>query len=137
MASSSWALQKAVFAALTGDTSLISAIGAGKVFDDVPRTAEFPYVTFAQSQVRDWATGTDPGHEHVLTLHVWSRENGRREVHEVMDLLISALHEAHLNLAGHRLINLRHEFSEARREADGETYRGIVRYRAVTEPDTE
>ena len=37
-------------------------------------------------------------------------------------------------LTGHRLINLRHEFSEARRDPDGETTHGIARFRAVTEP---
>jgi len=36
-------------------------------------------------------------------------------------------------LSGHRLINLRHEFSEARRDSDGETFHGIARFRAVTE----
>ncbi len=135
MASASWALQKAVFAALSGDSALTSVIGSGRIYDDVPRDTEFPYVTFGQSQVRDWSTGTDDGLEHVFTLHVWSRENGKREVHEVMDLLMSALHQAPLALTAHRLVNLRHEFSEARRETDGETYRGLVRYRAVTEPD--
>lgn len=84
--------------------------------------------------MRNWSTGTDDGHEHVFTLQVWSRENGRREVTEAMGLLEDALHDVNLALDGHRLVNLRHEFSESRREIDGETYRGIIRYRAVTEP---
>jgi hypothetical protein len=46
----------------------------------------------------------------------------------------TALHDQALSLAGHRLVNLRHELSEARREPDGDTTHGIVRYRAVTEP---
>jgi hypothetical protein len=37
-------------------------------------------------------------------------------------------------MSGVRLVNLRHEFSEVRRDADGETSRGLVRFRAVTEP---
>ncbi|WP_425283503.1 hypothetical protein [Methyloceanibacter superfactus] len=32
------------------------------------------------------------------------------------------------------MVNLRHEYTEARLDADGETLHGIVRYRAVTEP---
>ncbi len=39
-----------------------------------------------------------------------------------------------LTLAGHRLVNLRQEFAEHRREPDGETIHGIARFRAVTEP---
>lgn len=134
MTSATWALQKAVFTALSGSASLSSLIGAGKIYDDVPRDADFPYLTFGQSQVRDWSTASDTGHEHIFTLHVWSRENGRREVQEVMGVLEEVLHDTELMLDGHRLINLRHEFAESRRELDGDTYRGIIRYRAVTEP---
>ena len=52
-----------------------------------------------------------------------------------MSAVRDALHEAELALAGHRLINLRHEVSEASRDPDGETYHGIVRFRAVPEPE--
>ncbi len=48
----------------------------------------------------------------------------------------AALHDQDLTLAGHRLINLRHEFSEARRDSDGETFHGIARFRAVTEVES-
>jgi hypothetical protein len=44
------------------------------------------------------------------------------------------LHDQPLTLVDHDLVNLRHEFSEARPDPDGDTYHGIVRYRAVTEP---
>jgi hypothetical protein len=39
-----------------------------------------------------------------------------------------------VTLVDHELVNLRHEFSEARPDPDGDTFHGIVRYRAVTEP---
>jgi hypothetical protein len=45
-----------------------------------------------------------------------------------------ALHEAELAVAGHRLVNIRHEASEALRDPDGETFRGVIRFRAVLEP---
>lgn len=136
MPSSGWALQKAVFEALSADVDLTALIGADKIFDDVPRNAEYPYVTFGLSQLRDWETGTETGQEHLFSLHVWSRENGRKEVYETLGLLQSVLHDASLTLEGYRLINIRYEFSEARRETDGETYRGLVRFRATTEPIT-
>lgn len=134
MASAGWALQKAVYVALAEDASVTALIGAGKIFDDVPRDAEFPYVVFGPGLERDWSAGGDAGHEHVLVLHVWSRHSGRRQTFEVMDAVRAALHDLALTLDGHRLINLRHEMSEARRDEDGETYQGIVRFRAVTEP---
>jgi hypothetical protein len=39
-----------------------------------------------------------------------------------------------LPLSDHDLVNLRHEFAEVRLDPDGDTFHGIVRYRAVTEP---
>ncbi len=134
MASASWALQQAIFAALTADTGLTSLLGGNRVYDDVPARAEFPYVTFALTNERDWGTGSEDGSEHLLTLHVWSRGSGRRQAHEIMGALRRVLHDAALTLTGYRLVNLRHEFSETRRDPDGETYHGITRYRAVTEP---
>ena len=134
MASAGWALQQAVFAALTNDAALLALLGAPRIWDDVPVRAEFPYVTFAQGAERDWSAGSDDGCEHTLTLHVWSRAGGRKEAHEIMGAVRAVLHDAGLTLSGHRLVNLRHESSEARRDADGETTHGIVRFRAVTEP---
>ena len=134
MASASFALQTAIFSKLTSDAGILGLLGGPRVYDDVPSRSAFPYMTFGQTTERDWSTGTEPGHEHIFTLHVWSRARGRKEADEVMAAVEAALHNAALTLAGHQLINLRHEFSDARREPDGETYHGIARYRAVTEP---
>lgn len=134
MPSSSWALQQAIHAAVAADSGIAALIGPPRLFDDVPQGTPYPYLTLGQSAVRDWSTASDTGDEHTLTLHVWSRAGGRRETHEIMGALRAALHDRPLALAGHRLINLRHQISEARREPDGDTYHGIVRFRAVTEP---
>lgn len=134
MSSAGWALQKSVFASLTGDATVTALLGGTRVYDDVPRGVDYPYLTFGQSTARDWSTGGEDGQEHIFTLHVWSRANGRRQTHEIMGAVRDALHDEALALDGHRLVNLRHEFSEARRDPDGETYHGVVRYRAVTEP---
>ena len=133
MTSASWELQKSLYGALVGDVSLTTLLNGAKVYDDVPQGTAFPYVTIGESTVRDWSTGSEDGLEHILTLHVWSRAHGRKEVQEIMDAVSTVLHDSALSVAGHSLINLRHELSEARRESDGETYHGIVRYRAVTE----
>ena len=89
---------------------------------------------YGQSTVRDWSTGTDDAHEHIITLHVWTRASGRKPAHEISSAIEAAIDQQALVLDGHRLITLRHEFSDVRREADNETWRGIVRLRAVTEP---
>ncbi len=133
MASSSFALQKAFFLKLTADAALALLLGGPRIYDDVAVRGEFPFMTFGQTTERDWSTGTDDGAEHIVTLHVWSRAAGRKEADEIMDAVRTALHDQALSLTGHRLVNLRHEFSDARRDPDGESYHGVTRYRAVTE----
>ena len=138
MPSASTALQQSVFAALAADTPLTALIGASRIVDDVPQGTPLPYLTFGQSTERDWSTGGDPdtedGSEHIFTLHVWSKARGKKEARDIIGAIRAVLHDQALTLSGHRLVNLRHEFSEARRDPDGETIHGLARFRAVTEP---
>lgn len=134
MPSSSWSLQRAIYDAIVADAAVLDLLGAPRIYDAVPDNSPFPYLTLGETSVADWSTGTEAGEEHRLTLRVWSRAAGRREVHELMATLRAALHERALVLDGHRLVNLRHEAGDVRRESDGITTRGTVRFRAVTEP---
>jgi hypothetical protein len=65
---------------------------------------------------------------------VWSRSGGKKQVQDIIEEIKSALHDRPLSLVDHHLVNLRNEFSEVRPDPDGDTFHGIVRYRAVTEP---
>lgn len=134
MTSAALDLQKGLYQLLKGNAPLAAVLGGSRVFDDVPQRTELPYVTFGQSLMRDWSTGSEAGHEHVVTLHAWSRAAGRKQVHEIMDVLVEVLHDQPIGLLSHRVVNLRHEYSDARRDADGEIFHGIVRFRVVTEP---
>jgi len=134
MSSASWALQQAIYAALTDSEILTDLLGGARIWDQVPERSSFPYVTFAPGSVRDWSTSDGDGAEHSVGLHVWSRGGGRKEALAIMQAVRAILHDAALSLEGHRLVNLRHETSDVRRGGDGETYQGIVRFRAVTEP---
>ena len=130
----SWALQRGVYQALAGSLDLTTLLGGVRVYDDAPQAAVFPFITLGQSVIRDWSTGTEDGAEHGLTLHVWSRAGGKKQMLEITEAIRAVLHDQPLMLPDHHLVNLRHEFSEARLDPDGDTFHGIVRYRAVTEP---
>lgn len=134
MSSPGWELQKAIYAELAADSALTALLGGERIYDDVPRGAAFPYVTFGPSTTRDWSTGTETGAEHLITLRAWSKGGGQKEVHILLEAVRAALHEAPLTVAGHRLVSIRHELSDTLRSADGESYQGIARFRAVTEP---
>jgi len=134
MTAASWALQRGIYNTLSGSTELMSLLGGDRIYTAAPPAAQFPYITLGQTVNLDWSTGTEDGSEHSLTLHVWSRAGGSKEVHEIIEVIRMVLHNQPLALEDHYLVNLRHEFTEARIDSDGETMHGIVRYRAVTEP---
>lgn len=129
------ALRAAVHAALTADAAVISSLGGAKIYDEPPPSAAFPYVTLGEARALDFSTGSEPGLEHQLTLHAWSRQGGHHEAHVIAGALLQALNDAPLALAGHRLVNFRFSTADVRREADGRTYHALVRFRAVTEPE--
>lgn len=132
MTSPSLALQQAVVTAL-GASSALTAIVGDRVYDAPPRNAAFPYVSFGQVSVADWSTGTETGAEHQLVLDAWSRAAGKRECHAILDAIDTALNDAALTLAGNALVNLRFQFADVRRDPDGITFHGVIRFRAVTE----
>ena len=134
MSTAAVALRAAIHNALVADGALTALLGGPKVYDEPPNSAAFPYVTLGEARVEDFSAGSDPGQEHRLTLHAWSRQGGHREAHQIAGALLQALDDAPLTLAGHRLINFRFALADVRREADGRTYHALVRFRAVTEP---
>jgi Protein of unknown function (DUF3168) len=128
------ALRTAIHDALCADAALMGLLSGPKIYDEPPRAVAFPYITLGEARVADFSAGSEPGEEHQLTLHAWSRQGGHREAHLIAGALLQALDDAPLNLADHTLINLRFSVADVRREADGRTYHALVRFRAVTEP---
>jgi hypothetical protein len=134
MTVASWVLQRSIYQTLSNSAALTSRLGGARIYSKAPQGHALPYITLGQTVNLDWSTGTDDGSEHDLTLHIWTRADSDEPVHQIMDAVKALLHDQPLSLDGHYLVNLRHEFSEARIDPDGETMHGIVRYRAVTEP---
>lgn len=135
MASSSLALQRAVKDALVADSMVTAILGGPQVHDHPPQGAAMPYLTVGDIETRDWSTQSSRGHEHRLTVRAWSDREGRRQAQELIDEVDRVLDGAPLILDGHRLVNLSTVFWTVQRAADGKAYEGIVRLRAVTEPE--
>lgn len=129
------ALQKAIYEKLASDAPL-AALVAARIWDNAPGDTGFPYLTLGEAQVDDWSAGETAGAEHRLTLNAFTRGGGRAEAKTILGAVGAALHDAELTLDGHRLVNLRFTGAETRREADGATWRGTIRFRAVTEQIT-
>ena len=134
MSDASWALQAAVHDALSGNAVVKALIGdPPRIYDDPPADGAFPFLTVGEGRLAAWA-GAARGIEHTLRLSAWSRYAGRKEIKDIMAAVFDVLHEASLSLDGHRLINLRFAFADIFRKQDGDTFEGVMRYRAVTEP---
>ncbi|PPD44500.1 MAG: hypothetical protein CTY15_07255 [Methylocystis sp.] len=127
------ALRKAIRAALLADAALVSALGGSKIFDEAPRTAEPPYATFAETQMRDWSADRSHGAEQFITLAVVSTQRGLSAALGVAQQIVVLLDEAPLALEGHALIDLRFVSLETKRDDKGRFARVALRFRAATE----
>lgn len=133
MSDAAWALQTAIRTHLSGDDAIKSLIGdPPRIYDAPPKGAAFPYLVIGEGRLSDWS-GVDGGMVHDLRLAAYCKYAGRLEVKAIMTAVYDALHEAELPLTGHRLINIRFVFADALRRRDGESYEGVMRYRAVTQ----
>tara|TARA_R100001480_G_scaffold61229_2_gene73724 strand:- start:174 stop:575 length:402 start_codon:yes stop_codon:yes gene_type:complete len=129
MSDHSLELQKSIFNALDGDSTLQSLVT--DVYDFVPESTAFPYVKIGEETSIDNGTKTLQGNEHTLVIHTFSRYRGSKEVKEIMSRIYALLHESSLSVSGASLVNLRFEFSDVIKENDGFTSHGIQRFRAV------
>lgn len=127
------ALLAAIRSALVGDAGVSAAVGA-RIYDDPPADAAFPYVTLGRIETRAADASGASALEHAVTLHVWSRHGGRAEALSAVSAMRAALHNAALAPEGHRLTLLLTTFTDVFRSGDGRTTHGVVRLRAVTEP---
>lgn len=130
MSTGQFALQQALYAVLSGDSTLTSTLGAS-VYDEVPQPSSYPYVQIGEDNTLDYSTKDLVGSETVVNIHVWSRYPGAKEAKQIIDRIHSLLHDSNLTVTGHNFINMRMEFSDILRDPDGATRHGVMRFRAV------
>ncbi|HEY1630631.1 MAG TPA: DUF3168 domain-containing protein [Rhizomicrobium sp.] len=131
--SASFALQQALYAALSVD-SVVQSLIAGRLFDAVPRDCAFPYAVIGADSETNWNTATEGGSAHIAAVDIWSRAGGFKETKLIADAIRSALDDAALAPPGQTLIGIRYQGADYGRETDGETYRATLHFRAVLEP---
>ncbi len=129
-------LQAEIFSILSANTQLSALIGAGRIYDDVPPGKKPPYVTFGKSLHADWSTDTETGMEHEIELHAWSQGNGRKEIFNIQQIIHTALQNLGGAMTDHHLVNFTLEHSQVEMRDKHRAFRGISRFRAVTEPIT-
>ena len=127
MTAAGWELQQAIYAQL--DSNLSYA-----VYDHVPPQAPFPFIVVGDTTANQWGAGELDGEEHALSIHIWSRYQGRMQMKQMMGEVKAALTLPLAALAGHVLVDLRFVFADEFPDLDGVSRHGVVRFRALTHP---
>jgi len=127
-------LQLAIFTRLSSQLSV-------PVYDDPPNQLDgqpelgFPFVTIGDDTGTPWDTDNSLGTSATVTIHVWSRYAGRKEVKTIFAAIYTALNRQSTNLTapGYAFIDCLYEFSEIIEDIDGRTRHGVCRYRVTME----
>jgi hypothetical protein len=127
------AFQDAVLARLAADVDVQAVLGdPARVFDAAPNGAAYPYLAAgrAVSEPRD-ALDADLI-EHRLTLHLWTRDTGRRETIVMLGIIRAVLHETDMTLdGGYELVSCRAVYADVFGAQDNRLAHGVLRIRAL------
>ena len=125
------AAQTAVYGALTSSVDLMALVNG--VYDAVPETEVFPYITIGEDTHTSWTTNTTLGTDVQLVISVWSRKRGRLETKTIQGEVYDALNRANLAYSGHDIINVELLDSSSFMDADGLTRHGVQTFRMLIE----
>ena len=117
-------LQRALFAKLSADSTLMSLVGG--VYDNVPQNTPLPYVIIGDgTQVIRPADGLVIS-ECQLEIHVYTDSGGRKSALEILNRLHALLHLGTLSLTGFQLISLRAEQAATLLAEQGAQFKGTM-----------
>ena len=121
-------LQSALYDRLSGYTPL-TAVAA--VYDHVPQSSTFPYVTIGEDVLTGWSGDDFVGAEGSVTVHTWSRHRGRVETKQIQGHLFDALSRFELPIAGVTLVTLEFAGARSQVDTDGRTRHGITEFDVI------
>ena len=128
------AFQKAVYAVLVA-----ANVTGGRIYDEPPADAEFPYTVIGDDQVLDDGTDCQDGWEVFLDVHIWSRPatGSFLEAKAEGKVVVGAI-RGMSTIEGYTLSHIEHVQSLTRRdpEGDGKTRQLICQFRALVDPAT-
>jgi hypothetical protein len=124
-------LIKAVIARLKADAG-VSALLAGRVWDEAPVDAALPHIRIGRGESRPvGAEGC--GIEQALTLTAVSGFRGSEEARAILAAVRACLTDAPLEADGVKAVSARVTFSDVFSSPGGERRYAVMRLRAVTE----
>lgn len=133
-----WPLQKALYATLIADPTLISLVGEGHFYDEPPHgesdeTPDNAYVVIGDEAVTPWDTKTERGAIHTFDVIIYTQQRGYSLAKQIAGRISDLLETEPLTLARGRIINLNFENSVTAREDQGLSRQITLTFRAVLE----
>lgn len=121
-------LQKAIFTALSG-------LVLGRIYDQVPASPQFPYITIGDEQDIEDGNSCEDGWEVFTDVHVWSRPDAgsKAALKDLMAQIVPLL-AINLNVTGFRVVTAKLVNSRAFRDPDGQTEHGVLTFRYLIDP---
>lgn len=117
--------QKTIYDLLVNDTDLITLLGEGNVFDNVPQNHPYPYISL---QLKPWsnrANTTWDGLDASLQINVWARVDGDLFVQSVQKRIDELLNNIDICVEGWDVISLRRTLIDIFQDPDGVTLHGV------------
>jgi hypothetical protein len=134
--SADFAVQKAVYARLTGSLAVTALVPAANIIDRNARPTPDPSIVIGEGQTVE---GGDIARTVVtvfLTLHVWQREQGLAGVKLIAAAIRSAIKMGRLALdAPYHCGDCRVSSSQFLRDPDGESSHGVVTIQTLVSGD--
>jgi hypothetical protein len=126
-------LQKLVFDRLVANTA-VHAICADRIYDRVPESRSFPYVSFGPSDQIEDDADCITGLVETMQIDCWSRyQGGMKEVKDLADTVRGALHLYAGEFATNALVELRVLSVRYFRDPDGLTSQAVLSIQAIME----
>lgn len=130
-----WAVQTAIYDALSGDTTLASLVVG--VYDNVTQPsdggdgANYPYIVVGESTSNPWDTDTETGFDVVFTIHSWSRYRGMKECKQIQTEVYNILHRGIFSVTGYTLVTCEMLSADVVLDPDGLTRHGTQTFRLL------
>lgn len=110
--------------------SAVTSLVTG-VFDHVPQGTAYPYIEIGELIENEHNTDDTNGVVASITIHTWSRLQGRKETNSILEAIYNALHRATLTKSGNNFLSIDFVSSRSFTDADGRTRHGVIEFNII------
>lgn len=127
-------LQTSILAALAPDATLTALVGAGGVFDRVPKAKSAPYITIARHDVLARDADLAPGSDHRLQFEAWYPQPDRSGALAIAERLIALLLAADFSDDDLLITHARHVRTDTRIDPKSGHAHALIQMQFFSEP---